>query len=235
MRPSIFLALFLAVAPLLLSQPPAPVFHPLPPIAFDTSGPVIQAHTETLKPFTVAGERGVLVGQQDGTLEAWLLPMKLLSHLTIQADIEGYTVPLDVNQQAAQIEVRPDRTVITYSHIGFTVRQVMFSPANAPTGTGPVVLFQFDCVRPTDFTLRFTPELQWMWPKRNQGVPGVEWVAPPPREQRPVLGSPGPAQKVHHRSFSPQLKRLCKPIHGNNRTVGIGKRYGKGREQENKE
>jgi glycogen debranching enzyme len=141
---------------------------------------VIQAHSEALKPFTVAGERGVLVGQQDGTFEAWLLPMKLLSHLTIEADVEGYTVPIDVNQQSAGIEVSADRTIITYAHIGFTVRQIMFSPADAPAGTGPVVLFQFDCLHPTDFTLRFTPELRWMWPERNEGVPGVEWVAPPP-------------------------------------------------------
>ena len=178
MRRTLLILLFLVSTSPLFSQPPAPTFHPLPPIAFDTSLPVIQAHTEALNPFTVAGERGVLVGQQDGTFEAWLLPMKLLSQLTIEADVDGYTVPIDVNQQSAEIDVRPDRTVITYAHIGFTVRQIMFSPAGAPSGTGPVVLFQFDCLHPTDFTLRFTPELRWMWPERNEGVPSVEWVAP---------------------------------------------------------
>ena len=178
MRRTFCLLSFLISATALFSQSPAPTFHPVPAIAFDSSGPVIRAHTEALKPFTVAGERGVLVGQQDGTFEAWLLPMKLLSHLTIEADIEGYTVPIDVNQQSSEIEVRADRTVITYAHIGFTVRQIMFSPAGVPPGTGPVVLFQFDCLHPTDFTLRFTPELRWMWPERNEGVPGVEWVAP---------------------------------------------------------
>jgi glycogen debranching enzyme len=172
--------MLVAAAAALLSQSPGPIYNPLPPIAFDASGPVIGAHTEALKPFTVAGERGVLVGQQDGTFEAWLLPVKVLSHLTIEAEVEGYTVPIDVNQQSAEIEVRPDRTVITYAHIGFTVRQIMFSPANAPAGTGPVVLFEFDCLHPTDFTLRFTPELRWMWPERNEGVPSVEWVAPAP-------------------------------------------------------
>ena len=159
-----------------IAQQPAPVFTSIPAIPFDTAGPVIRAHTEPLKPFTVAGERGVLVGLQDGTFEAWLLPIKLLSHLTIEAEIEGYTVPIDVNQQAAEIEVRPDRTVLTYAHIGFTVRQIMFSPSNAPAGTGPVVLFEFDCVRPTNFTLRFSPDLRWMWPERTEGVPGAEWV-----------------------------------------------------------
>jgi glycogen debranching enzyme len=170
--------LLLSLAPALFSQVAAPVFTPVPPIAFDTSDPVIRAHTEAGKPFTVAGERGVILGLQDGTLETWLLPMKLLSHLTIEADVENYTVPIDVNQQSAEIEVRPDRTVITYSHIAFTVRQIMFSPSGTPAGTGPVVLFQFDCLHPTDFTFRFTPELRWMWPERNEGTPGVEWVAP---------------------------------------------------------
>jgi glycogen debranching enzyme len=168
----IALLLFAANA---LSQ--EPLLRAVPGISFDEAGPVIRAHAETEKPFTVAGERGVVLGQQNGVFEAWVLPVKLLSHLTIEANIEGYTVPIDVNQQAAEVEVRPDRTIITYSHIGFTVRQIMFSPDSAPLGTGPVVLYEFDCVHPTEFVFRFTPELRWMWPERNEGVPGVEWVA----------------------------------------------------------
>jgi glycogen debranching enzyme len=151
-------------------------FSPVSGIQFTTNGPVIRAHVEPDKPFTVAGEHGVLVGQQDGSLEAWLLPVKLLSHLTIEANIDGYTVPIDVNRLASEIEVRPDRTTITYSHTGFTIRQIMFSPNDAGPGTGPVVLFSFDCLHPTDFIFRFTPNLEWMWPERNEGVPGVEWV-----------------------------------------------------------
>jgi glycogen debranching enzyme len=162
------------------AQVPSPSFSALPSIPFDTSGPVIEARTEAFKPFTVAGERGVVLGQQDGTFESWILPAKVLSHLTIEAAVDDYSVPIDVNQQSAHIEVRPDRTVITYSHVAFTVRQIMFSAADAPAGTGPVVLFQFDCLHPTEFTFRFTPELRWMWPERNEGVPGVEWVAPGP-------------------------------------------------------
>ncbi len=160
---------------------PAPVFTSIAPIAFDHAGPVIRAHTEPLKPFTVAGQRGVLVGQQDGVFESWILPVKLLSHLTIEADVAGYGVPIDVNQQSAAIEVRADRTVLTYSHPTFTVRQIMFSPGVGPKGTAPIVLFEFDCLHPTDFTFRFTPELRWMWPERNEGAPSPEWVSPDPR------------------------------------------------------
>jgi glycogen debranching enzyme len=53
----------------------------------------------------------------------------------------------------------------------------MFSPSGAPASSGPIVLFEFDCPHPTDFIFRFTPELRWMWPERNAGVPGVEWLA----------------------------------------------------------
>ncbi len=115
----------------------AQTFTSIPDLPFETTGPVIQAHAEPLKPFTVAGERGVVLGQQDGTFEAWVLPVKLLSHLTIEADIEGYSVPIEVNQQAAEVEVRPDRTTITYSHTAFTVRQIMFSPERGKRGDGP--------------------------------------------------------------------------------------------------
>jgi glycogen debranching enzyme len=184
--------LLVFTASVLLGQSPA--FRPVPAIAWDTSGPVIRAHAETEKPFTVAGERGVVLGQQNGIFEAWALPVKVLSHMTIEADIEGYTVPIDVNQQTAEVEVRPDRTIITYSHIGFTVRQIMFSPNDVPAGTGPLVVYEFDCLHPTEFIFRFTPELKWMWPERNEGVPGVEWVAGP--HAAPTAKQPGPAGSI---------------------------------------
>src|SRR5580658_9799175 len=146
----------LAVATLFVITPAihAQTFTSIPALPFETAGPVIRAHAESLKPFTVAGERGVVLGQQDGSFEAWVLPVKLLSHLTIEAQVDGYSVPIDVNQQAAQIEVRPDRTIITYAHIAFTVRQIMFAPnsTSGPDGAkqGPLVLFEFDCLHPTD-------------------------------------------------------------------------------------
>lgn len=173
------LAVFLPVSLSLGAQENAPFPSPhlnwISPLAVTSSGPVLRESAQPQKPFTVAGEHGVLLGQQDGTLEAWVLPVKLLSNLRIEANVADYPVPIDVNAQAAQIEVHPDRTILTYTHIAFTVRQIMFSPNDAPAGTGPMVLFEFDCLHPTDFTLRFTPELRWMWPEKNEGVPGVEW------------------------------------------------------------
>jgi glycogen debranching enzyme len=139
-------------------------------------GLAIRRHVEQGKPFTVASERGVIVGQQEGTFEAWVLPVKLLSHFAIRANVEGYSVPIDLNAAAAEIEVFPDHTVITYSHIAFTVRQIMFAPDEAEDGTGAVVLFQIDSTRPMDLTFSFTPEMRPMWPQRSQGLPSAEWM-----------------------------------------------------------
>ena len=178
---SLLLGMLLLASPCMYAaqQPLASSFK------FEKAGPVIVANTESQKPFTVAGERGIIVGQQDGSFEAWVLPVKLLSNLRITANVEGYNVPIAVNDHAASIEVRADRTIITYAHIGFTVRQIMFSPAavNEPASahqptTGPVVLYEFDCLHPTVFTFSFTPEMRWMWPRANNGIPSVEWVAP---------------------------------------------------------
>ena len=150
---------------------------PIPAFPLNTSGPVISRPIQATQPFTVAGEHGVLLGMQDGTFESWILPVKLLSHLTIEAQIEGYSVPIAVNPQAAQVEVRPDHTTITYTHTGFTLRQIMFSPNQGDPATGPIVLFQIDAIHPVDLTFRFIPEMRWMWPRRSDGSPSPDWVA----------------------------------------------------------
>ena len=151
-------------------------FHAVGAFPLRESGLSIQRHVEAGEPFTVAGLHGVVLGQQQGTFEAWVLPVKLLSHFRITARLQDYPVPIDLNSDAAEISVYPDHTVITYSHIAFTVRQIMFSPDNAPAGTGPVVLFQIDSIRPLDLTFSFTPEMRPMWPKPTQGTPSGEWV-----------------------------------------------------------
>ena len=65
-----------------------------------------------------------------------MLPVKVLSHLRIEAEVDGYPVPIDLNAAAAEIEVRPDHTTITYTHIALTVRQTMFAPEAGASGDG---------------------------------------------------------------------------------------------------
>ncbi len=129
-------------------------------------------------PWTVAGEHGALLGRQDGSFEAWLWPVKILSHFRIRAELANYPVPIDVNALAAKISVTPAETTITYSHAAFTIRQHIFAPrGTANPATGAVVFFEIESARPLEITFSFTPEMLRMWPAPNYGRPNAEWVA----------------------------------------------------------
>ena len=132
---------------------------------------------QTHHPFTVAGPLGGIMGQQDGGFEVWVWPVKVLSNLRIAAQLADYPVPIDVNEQAATIDVRPGCTIITYAHAAFTVRQIMFAPRDSGPGTGIAAVFTVDSARPITLTLSFTPEVRRMWPAPNYGTPSAEWVA----------------------------------------------------------
>ncbi len=101
--------------------------------------PVITQPVKPGKPLTITGARGAILGEQSGVVELWQLPVKVFSNLHLRADIDGYTVPLELNPAAATVEVRPGHTILTYSLAGITVRQHMLvSPARngAETTTG---------------------------------------------------------------------------------------------------
>ena len=136
----------------------------------------IQQSAMAQRPFTVTGPRGALLGQQDGSLEAWIFPWKILSGLRITAEMKDYPVPIDVNQQAADITVEPGHTTITFAHANFTVREILCTPQNAPEGAGALVFFQIQAVRPMTVTFSFTPDMKRMWPAPSEDVPSPEWV-----------------------------------------------------------
>ena len=130
---------------------------------------------EAAKPFTVAGEHGAIFGDQSGGFEAWLYPTKILSHFAITVELADYPVPIDVQAQAASIEVAPAITTITYSHAAFTIKQRLFATrGDAPSGI--VVMFEIASVRPMRLTFRFRPEMLRMWPAPNFGTPNAEWI-----------------------------------------------------------
>jgi hypothetical protein len=131
--------------------------------------------TESHKPFTVAGPQGAIFGEQNGSFEAWLFPVKVLSHFAITVQLQDYPVPIELAPNAAVIEVAPAMTTVTYSHAAFTIRQHMFAPLGQKT-EGPVVLFEIESVRRMTLTFRFQADLLRMWPAPNFSRPSAEWV-----------------------------------------------------------
>ena len=167
--------LWLIIAFTGVAQPP-PALHPIRRFPFRADALTITRPVEAAKPFTVAGERGAIFGEQNGTFEAWLHPVKILSGFRIAAELADYPVPIDVTALAAVIEVTPAMTTITYSHAAFTLKQRMFAPRGDETA-GAIVLFEIDSIRPLRLTFRFKPEMLRMWPASNFGTPNAEWVS----------------------------------------------------------
>jgi glycogen debranching enzyme len=175
-RTTVALLVFIVTSPLWAVEPAGD----LPPVprfaAAQPAQPDITSDIMPIRPFSVIGPRGALLGQQDGSFEAWIFPWKILSHMTITADMKDYAVPIDVNEQAATIDVQPGHTTITFSHANFTVRETLFAPQHAPDGAGALVFFEIQAVRPMALTFSFTPEMLRMWPALSDDRPSPEWV-----------------------------------------------------------
>ena len=157
------------------------VFLKLPTVAgfqvFSKEQPRISQEAVPIKPFSVVGPRGALLGQQNGSYEAWIFPWKIFNGIHLTVNMQNYPVPIDANQHAAWIDVQPYATTITYSHANFTIRQIMLAPKVAPVNDGVLVLYQFEAVRPMTITISFNPVMRRMWPANSPDTVSPEWVA----------------------------------------------------------
>ena len=157
---------------------PGAGFGTVPAFRMDGNSLVIERPARAKEPFSVTGERGAVLGQQDGTFELWLLPVKVMHEVRLAAKLEGYDAVIDLNAQASEIDVRPDETTITYAHAAITVQQHMFVPRVSEDGVAnAVVLFEVHAARKAELTLSFAPAMERMWPAPNNGRPGGGWTA----------------------------------------------------------
>jgi hypothetical protein len=200
------LAILLSSAVQLPAQSSIPAFPAVPEFPFQSTNPIeISREVDPARPFSVIGPHGALIGQQDGTMEAWIFPWKVFNQLHITAQMENYDVPIDVNQYASTIDVMPNATVLTWSHANFTIRQIMFAPGRAPEGTGTVVFYQIEAIRPMTLTFSFTPIMQRMWPAASDPDPSPEWV--------PTASAQGSSSGFYilHDSFPDHAAALAMP------------------------
>jgi glycogen debranching enzyme len=128
-------------------------------------------------PFSVAGEHGALLGQQDGSFELWSFPYKVLQHARLTAELDDNGAAIDMNKQASTIEVAPERTTITYTHPAITIKQEMFAlRGGADRALGVAILFAIDADKPAKLTIRFEPVMAPMWPAPLHGKPDTSWI-----------------------------------------------------------
>jgi glycogen debranching enzyme len=142
-----------------------------PRFSLEPPGLVLAAPARRGRFFSVAGRRAAVFGYENVGLEGWVYPLKLLDDLQLSFRLEGY--PLEIESSAALVRtsVRPEATVLTYSHAAFTVREVLLVPLDEP---GIVVLLDVDSVLPMTVSVRFRPRLRPMWPAGLM-TPNVDW------------------------------------------------------------
>lgn len=171
------LALILSFFPLaIIAVAQQPTLSPVPYFPLASSPMTIHQRAQAKLPFSVTGETGAILGQEDGSFELWQFPVKVFSQLHLTAELEGYPVPIDVTALAATIDAAPDHTTITYSHAAVTVRQHMFLARGSKDESAPIVLFEIQAVRPVVLTVNLEPVMERMWPALNGGRPGGSWV-----------------------------------------------------------
>jgi hypothetical protein len=198
----------LALGQTVLRGQPSQALPAVPAFALEQGSTLhIAREVDPALPFSVIGPRGALLGRQDGSYEMWLFPWKILSHMRIRAEMQDYPVPIDVNQYAAGIDVTPGATILTYSHANFTIRQIMFAPRESPEGTGAIVLYQIEAIRPMKLTFSFTPEMLRMWPAPSDPQPSPEWV-----QAKPGTASASPGFYILHENFPDHAAALAMPM-----------------------
>ncbi len=167
--------LALAISPCLPGQSN---FAPMPAFVLDSNPLVIERAARATQPFSVVGQQGAILGQQDGTFELWSLPVKVLHNARLTAHLAGYDAPIDLNDYASSMQVRPDHTTISYSHASISVKQHMFLPRTGTSGiASAIVLFEIHATRRAEITLSFAPSMERQWPAPNHGRPGSSWLA----------------------------------------------------------
>ena len=73
---------------LILCSAAAAALHPITRFPIQPPALSITQPCQWGKPFSVVGEHGAILGQQDGSFEAWLWPTKVLSEFRITAEME---------------------------------------------------------------------------------------------------------------------------------------------------
>lgn len=128
-----------------------------------TSGLELNRLAQPPMPFDVVGRRAAVLGREDGTFEMWAHPLKILSDFkwTFQVTDDDGMREVPAEQLVTTITVRPECTILTFSHAAFTMRQIMFVPIDQPAAA---LLLDVDAQRPLRLIGSFRRELVLMWP-----------------------------------------------------------------------
>ncbi|MDT4955247.1 MAG: hypothetical protein QOJ02_3385 [Acidobacteriota bacterium] len=132
-----------------------------PKFTLPKSGLELERRAQAGTFFDVVGRKSALAGYENRSFEAWVYPLKILDDFKLSFHLQGYPLDIQGTDTLTSIAVRPEATILTYTHAAFTVRQIIFAPLEEP---GLVMLLDVRSVLPLTITASFRPRLKLMWP-----------------------------------------------------------------------
>jgi glycogen debranching enzyme len=118
---------------------------------------------------SAVGTRAGIFGNEQGTLEAWVYPLKILRNFHLRFHIGGATLPAEVLAQT--LIVHPESSAIVYTGDVFSVRETLFVPVHE---SGAIIAFEVDTAEPLEIEAIFDRDFQLEWPASIGGV-DEEW------------------------------------------------------------
>lgn len=115
------------------------------------------------------GTRAGLLGNESGTFEAWVYPLKILRNLQLQFKVEDQLIPAKAIVRS--VTVRPEATTITYAWDTFSVRETLFVPVHE---AGAIIQLEIDAAQPLQIDAEFERDFQLEWPGAMGGS-DIEW------------------------------------------------------------
>jgi len=117
----------------------------------------------------ITGTRAALFGDESGTMEAWVYPLKIFREFHLNFLTEGRVLPAET--LARTVTVRPESATILYAGDTFTLRETLFVPIDAQ---GAVLLLNVETEQPLEIEAVFHRDYQLMWPAAL-GASYIDW------------------------------------------------------------
>lgn len=146
-----------------------------PPRSLSQQEPSVPAPLElsrTVRPWEflpVTGTRAALFGNESGTMEAWVYPLKIFRGFHLNFLSEGRILPAET--LARTLTVHPESATILYAGDTFTVLETFFVPVDAQ---GAVILLNIETEQPLEIEAVFHRDYQLMWPAAL-GASYLDW------------------------------------------------------------
>jgi GH15 family glucan-1,4-alpha-glucosidase len=114
---------------------------------------------------SAVGTRAAVFGNEQGNLEVWVYPLKILRDFHLRFHIDGATIPAEA--LARTLIVHPESTTIVYTGDTFSVRETLFVPVHE---SGAIIAFAVDTAEPLEIEAIFNRDFQLEWPASIGGI-----------------------------------------------------------------